>query len=398
MPVRLSLAIVLLVLGGAPGASAQDLTFLTGLFKSVNSVSLYLQGEPLSGIALRGDGQTSDLQYGDLPGVGAEVYLNLPDAGSWQFEFSLGTHFSTGATTGNPEFDLRLSTRTFPALGFYGTYDGIPIVKPYLGAHFGITELWNTQAYDIERRQFAVTGQTYDLGVGGGFALDLGPVRPYVDLGYVHRNFGSLSYRASGEASIPQGWPRDFDLSGLALSLGLQFDVARPPSAPSPPSFEGDWVLTRLDGGGLPAIWDQTGTAAPAGPSRSDVLDGRLILYEDAERGLRYVLWLLVRTVDLSAGAERVVAIRGAAGLLDCGRATNRSSEPPPGGRSHLELVSEAGPCDPGRAGVPAGGERLALAEEGPEPVYRALRDGDALTIILPGERPRHLEFRKAAR
>ena len=358
-PLFLSLSVFLLLV---PSASAQLLTPFAGLFESVNSVSIYGRAGQVLG------GGDSPFQ-GDatFTGFGAELYLDLPQAGGWLFELGLGTSYGRGNGTPDPSYDLRISTRSLPAFALYATRTGgVPLVsprlQPYATVQFGFVDLWNTQAYDGSGLPFDVDGEAYDLAYGAGLGLPLGPVFVYAEGTRLDRRFASIDYGApaGSDAPVPAAWPRTLDLSGWVLSYGIQVRLSQD-DVPAPPTFAGSWTLTSVDG--QPIL---------APPSGASALVGGGLFFEPDEAGStgRFTLWALTRT----PGGIREQAACGA-------------YRPRPGG---MELIVRDAPC----AGSTA--EPLAL------PAF-SLVTRDGMDLVLPldddlnGRAPQLLRFGKAA-
>lgn len=224
-----AMAIGLALLPLAPGtAGAQELRMLEGLFNAVNSVTFSVHGGRLLGSA---DARTAEGVFG-VRGLGTEVFLNLRETETSLLELALGTSYLEGFRAAAETLDLRGAVRSVPTIAVYSTLlrpFGADAVQPFVGASFGLTELWNAQAYDPQGTRYAVRGQTYDQGVAAGLHLNAGPLAGlFVETSFKRRKFFSLEWALpSGESRVPEGWPRAMNLSTWLLSAGWQFDIAK---------------------------------------------------------------------------------------------------------------------------------------------------------------------------
>ncbi len=298
----------------------QDFSPIVGLFKNVSSVSIdYGYARLFSSRAGVPDGELFD--DASLTGVGAEVYLNLPSPTDGAFELGLGTRYVSGLETVESVPPLSLALLSFPTIAVYATRTQ-GLLEPYLGASFGITSLWNSSGL-ADGVSFDVSATTYDYGFTTGLSVDLqhfglGPVGLFVEAGLTRRVFGSVDYDADDdEATVPPEWPRRLDLSAWRVGAGVQVNL----TASAPASFPGIWLLRRVDGLALPAVWHQVG-AGDKRFTRSEVVGGRLDLDRTAYKKGDYTLTAHVRqsvvdetgkmlSVDSSEVVDSQVIARG---------------------------------------------------------------------------------------
>jgi hypothetical protein len=215
-----------LVLALLPAPAAAQLDFLTGIFDNVNSVTVALQGGRILDRDHLVERESKCLGIG-LCGMAAEVLIDLPSAGGADLELGLGASFLRGFEAVEPTLDLHASLRSFPTLAAYAALPerlGLGIFDPYAGVSFGLTELWSARGYDAEGLEYEVEGSTFDLGVGAGVYL-LRPRGLFIEASYRWRDFGSVDWVFPDEAEprLPEGWPRELNLSGWMLSIGWQF-------------------------------------------------------------------------------------------------------------------------------------------------------------------------------
>ena len=203
-------------------ARAQGFEFIEGLFDSVNSVSFFVQTGRLTGSAQ----MEGDCGAFDLCGMGTEVFLNLTATDRVLLELALGTGYVRGFSAKEPSIDLRGAVRAVPTVGVYVSHlqaiDSGSVV-PFAGVQVGFAELWNVQAYDVEGNEYAIEGDTYELGASAGLAVDRGPLDGFfMEASYRHRRFPSVDWDVD---QVQPGWPREIDLSAWFISLGWQFDL-----------------------------------------------------------------------------------------------------------------------------------------------------------------------------
>lgn len=224
---RRILLIVALVSFALPGrAAAQGFELLQGLFRQVNSFTIAMHGGNLVGSS------ELDARCGvlGLCGMGTEVFLNLHRSETLLLELALGTSYLQGFHAREETLDFRGAVRSFPTISVYTTYlrkMGLGRVQPFVGLSFGLTELWNAQAYDPSGTRYTLSGNTYDQGVAAGLLLNLGTISgPFIETSYRQRKFFSIDWGfPSGVETVPEGWPRELNLNTWLVSVGWQFDL-----------------------------------------------------------------------------------------------------------------------------------------------------------------------------
>lgn len=287
----------------APEASAQDLGFVTSIFKEVNSITLFASFAEIKKSPELGT-QSSQCLFLGVCGGGAEVLFDLNPAGKGvQLELGLGANYLRGFSGKQlpDSFDLRASIRSFPEFGAYlsGDLFGTSRLIPYAGGTFGLAELWNTQVYRADGKQVSLKGQTFSYGVVLGMAVSAGWAgNAFLEGGYKGRRFPGVEY--GGEDPIPASWPRGLDMSGWQVALGWQFELKPEKGLPS---LEGTWILASADGSILPATLRQVKNSDGT-TSRTDVHGGSINLSNGS-----YALLLHERTVTFDNQA-RVVEIK----------------------------------------------------------------------------------------
>lgn len=241
--------------------AAQGLGMVEGLFEEVSALTVFYQAGRVVG---------SDEVAGDaLRGAGTEVLVNLASGGRVALELGLGASFLRGYRAVEPSLDLHTSLRALPTVSLYASTDR-GTLDAFLGASFGLVELWNAQAYDTAGVPWTLEARSFELGVSGGVyvthPLGLGV---FAELGYRERRFPSVTWTVpDGETALPAAWPRSLNLSGYHLSLGVQLkldedgdDEGDENDAITPPAPAGVWTLQRMDQAALPATLDSTAAA-----------------------------------------------------------------------------------------------------------------------------------------
>lgn len=310
---RHALSLVLMIAASvslARPAPAQDLSFFTGgIFKSIHSVTVYLQGTDLeSREELRGASSRCLL---DICGAGMEALIDLHGhSGGTHVELGVGASYLGGFRARNSVLDLRGALRSFPTFSAYATgpsFLGATGLRPYAGLSFGLSDLWNTQVYDSvsvgadSLREYTLKGQTFDYGASGGLYVDGGALSGlFGELAYKRRRFNSLDWTPD---VVREGWPLSLDFSGWTASVGWQFNLKEP--AKGPPAFEGTWTLSKVDGQTVPATLHQTENRV-----RHEWLSGLLSLEElsEAKKVGRYDLALQERITRLEGDKPKEIS------------------------------------------------------------------------------------------
>lgn len=267
-------------------ASAQAFGVLEGLFSSVNSVSFNVQGGWLDDK----NQLSSFIEGSDLFGLGTEVLITLPAPPGAYLELALGTSYLRGFESNVPTLDLRSSLRTLPSVAVYALV--LPEQKgfqPYMGLHFGLTELWRSQGYDPNNLEYDLSAQTYSYGLTLGINRALSSsVGVFAEGNYRRRRFTSLDWGFPGDNQLPTDWPRTLNLSGFGFSVGMQFflEVERRESRTA---LEGLWSLAEMDGQDLPVLYTQEARGLRTS-TRQEILTGTLVMRAAPDTTYRLVL------------------------------------------------------------------------------------------------------------
>ena len=217
------LLLVVLVLPAS--ASAQTLSVISGLFKSVNSIGFSVNG----GTILGESDLDPDCLGGGVCGMAIEVFLDLPSPEAVELELGLGTSFLRGFASNEPTLDLRGSVRTLPFVSVYVTRPnvlGSSFFQPYAGLTFGFSQLWNARAYDPDGVQYKLDGEAFEVGAALGVYANVSSVSGFfLEASIRQRRFDSLDWSLAGPA-LPAGWPRELNVSAALVSVGWQFWIA----------------------------------------------------------------------------------------------------------------------------------------------------------------------------
>lgn len=291
----------------APRPLAAQFDAITALFKEVHSITLYGQGAYVEDPNVDGESECAFLS-GTLCGIGTEVLIDVGGSGAGSHvELGLGASFLRGLTSKRGDMEFNAGIRSFPTISAYITdvFPQLGALEVYTGASIGLIDLQNAQTYDTNGVERGVAGSTFEFGVPVGFYVDLGgPLRGagvFAEGSYRWRRFASLDYTLvdADSGRTPSNWPRELDLSGATLALGLQFRLKQDPK-PVPML----WTLATADAQAPPAT-----VAAMAGGQRQ-VLFGMLTLTPDtakAKRDTAGTYHLEVHSRSVTLGAEGVV-------------------------------------------------------------------------------------------
>jgi hypothetical protein len=174
---------------------------------------------------------TADSSDCGVYSFGLEALINLSTAREgrpWGVEIALGYGQTTGFRSANPDLDLRGAVRALPSVAAYASREApLPLgfEEIYFGVHTGLLSMHNMRAYDGEGRQYALDGETFELGVSLGLYHRMGF---FVEPSYRVRYFPSVDWvLPEGVEALPDGWPRSLDLSGPQVSIGYQFSIGR---------------------------------------------------------------------------------------------------------------------------------------------------------------------------
>ena len=224
----LFVAVTSLVLLGPPTPlAAQDLGFITDFFRNAKGIAIGFQVGQLNSAALMSD---DTCPLAPVCGASGEILIDLADfEGDLSVELGFSAGYWRGFKSSNPDVDLRGSIRNLPTISAYVSKD-YGRWSPYAGLSFGLSDLWNAQAYDTDGLVYGLDAQTFDWGIMSALAYDLGPAFAFTELHYTWRRFTSLDWTlpdAVGGA-LPDAFPRALELSAPRINIGLQFQLNEP--------------------------------------------------------------------------------------------------------------------------------------------------------------------------
>lgn len=225
---RFAIAVLALALIAAPTpVHAQDLGFITDFFSKARGIAIGFQMGQLNGAGLESDGICP---AAPVCGANGELLIDLAEfVGDLSVEMGFAAGYWRGFRSSNPEVDLRGSVRNLPTISAYISKD-IGLFSPYVGLSFGLSDLWNAQAYDADGFVFQLDGQTFDWGILGALSYNIGPAFLFSEVHYSWRRFNSLDWSlpSSADGALPPEFPRSLELSGFKLNVGLQFQFHEP--------------------------------------------------------------------------------------------------------------------------------------------------------------------------
>lgn len=205
-----------------PATASAQISVITGLFDSVNSIAFSVTGGTIVG-----DTELDpECLGGGLCGMALEVFLDLPSPEGTELELGLGTSFLRGFAAREPSLDLRGAVRTLPFVSVFATRPhalGSLALQPYAGLSVGFAQLWNARAYDAAGVQYGVSGEAFEYGLTMGAYVGAPPFTGlFVEASVRQRRFDSLDWSLSGTA-LPAGWPRELNVSTVLVGVGWQF-------------------------------------------------------------------------------------------------------------------------------------------------------------------------------
>lgn len=220
---RITTALFLFGLVATPAhAEAQDLGFITDFFSKARGIAIGFQIGQLNAGELESDGLCP---AAPVCGASGELLIDLAEfVGDLSVEMGFSAGYWRGFQSSSPEVDLRGSVRNFPTISAYISKD-IGLFAPYIGLSFGLSDLWNAQAYDSEGFVYQLDGQTFDWGILGALSYNIGPAFLFSEVHYSWRRFNSLDWSlpSAADGALPAPFPRSLELSGFKLNVGLQF-------------------------------------------------------------------------------------------------------------------------------------------------------------------------------
>ncbi|MGQ0647550.1 MAG: hypothetical protein ACT4P7_08250 [Gemmatimonadaceae bacterium] len=299
MRLRPAAVLVCLVTAAPATLPAQDLGFLGSVFARVHRLTLFLQSaDPRqAGILDRGGDGCITLP---LCGAGTEVLIDL-DTRSRRIDLELG--FAAGylrpIRSSNPaEMDIRASIRSLPVVSTHVTYMNSGWIHPYFTGSFGLVDLWNGRVHTSSGKQSEVKASTFEYGVslGAGVAPPFTNARVLLEFGHRARNFSSLGYSLTDP--LPAAFPRELNLSTWQFTIGWQFDLRPLTRAPE---YAGLWVLSKVDGVGLPFAMRQERRAQEG--LREEIVSAYLDL---DQRSSNYSLQIVTRLTTIGANGAAV--------------------------------------------------------------------------------------------
>lgn len=165
----------------------------------------------------RSGGTVDSVMVYDVVRTSATVEIDT----MWLFELGIGYGQLAGFDHADEDVELTGAVRELPAVSFYATHNPS-------GAYFGVRSgLLQTSSLNIHLNDgttIAGTAQTFQLGGAIGYGVDIGPMFPFVEAGYMLRHFPGLEWRAP---TIPPQVPRTLTLSGWQVLVGMQVGLKR---------------------------------------------------------------------------------------------------------------------------------------------------------------------------
>lgn len=165
-----------------------------------------------------GDGTADTVYHYDV--VRSEPPAYGPDDILWTLEVGIGYGQVQGLELSGTSLDLNAMIRTLPSITLYMSYEPW---GTYLGLRTGFLRTYALQVIDGDGTVYPGKAEAFMMGGLVGYAIGLGPTYLFTEAGYTARSFPSVEW--SAQEPLPAGVPRDLDVSGWGISMGLQFPV-----------------------------------------------------------------------------------------------------------------------------------------------------------------------------
>lgn len=143
-----------------------------------------------------------------------------PDDIVWTMEVGIGYGQLQGLDLREPTLDLNAMIRTLPSVTVYLSYEPL---GAYLGLRTGFLRTYALQVIDQTGAVYPGSAEAFMMGGLLGYAFSVDPGYLFLEWGYTARSFPSVEWSAAGP--LPAGIPRDLDVSGWGVSVGIQFPI-----------------------------------------------------------------------------------------------------------------------------------------------------------------------------
>lgn len=165
----------------------------------------------------RAGGDVDSVFVYDVVRPGATVQVDT----LWLFELGIGYGQLAGFDLAAEGTSMSGAVRELPALSFYATHDPSGV---YFGVRSGLLQTNALSVYLSDGTSVTGSAQTFQLGGVLGYGVDIGPMFPFVEAGYMLRHFPGLEWRSS---TVPPEVPRTLTLSGWQVLVGVQVGLKR---------------------------------------------------------------------------------------------------------------------------------------------------------------------------
>ena len=144
-----------------------------------------------------------------------------PDDILWTLEVGIGYGQVQGLELRDATLDLNAMIRTLPSVTLYMSYEPL---GTYLGLRTGFLRTYALQIIDGGGTVYPGTAEAFMMGGLLGYAFSIDPTYLFIEGGYTARTFPSVEWRTPDP--LPPGAPRQLDVSGWSVSVGIQFPVS----------------------------------------------------------------------------------------------------------------------------------------------------------------------------
>jgi hypothetical protein len=144
----------------------------------------------------------------------------------WRYELALGYSQMIGVRSKQSGVDIYGAIEELPSVSFYATKQPSGI---YFGLRTGFAQLHGFRAYTPDTTGgsfvYSAAGTTFEIGLPViGYVLGSGRYSGFIEGGYVFRKIAGVEW-TSPNGKVPDVLPRQLNISGWTVNLGVQVEV-----------------------------------------------------------------------------------------------------------------------------------------------------------------------------
>jgi hypothetical protein len=157
------------------------------------------------------------------------AFCKPPDLASLRLAVGYSQLRGFGAT--DPSVDLKGAIAESPAVALYAAFRPEATVSPYVGLRAGRADMHGLRGYDASNTIYDGVSNTLQAGVAAGVSVTFMQVFELViEPSYLIRRFASVEWRTvsgSSNGMLPPQLPRDLDMSGWQIAIGIDFGIPK---------------------------------------------------------------------------------------------------------------------------------------------------------------------------